>query len=546
MSAPSAIENDPLVALEEVSKRLQIDHLDQLDLGLLDTLAFKSAPSKWPSWTDLEICSSTPGNPANRSGVIKAVHDLCSKLDQMLDRPACQTALGKQAVDLHRERVRGLKKKLALLEDTLTPPDLEPLLFALEETYKRLQGAPEVATLDTFVFRSGKPGLFTTWTDLDLKVQTTGTSSKRGDVLAALRDLMSKGEQMLARPASQRALGSTRLKQYQSQMIAIHEKVDLLGDTLSPPNPQPLLFTLEAVSQRFVQRGSDSLENTLDSIAFRPGKPGLFTVWSDLDVTPGKTGSTENRGAVIMALEDLLAKFDGMLTRPTCQKALDTTSIHKYSSMKDTLRNTLEQYKNGPTAPQKNTFVEPFVAATLPQDLQQGRVEKLKLAISDPSPVIQPKIFSRSAWEEAGAVAGGSMLVAMAISIFIRSFAKAIPLVGLLAVVFSFVRRQHRVAVIAKRAAVAKDLYKTAATNKEVLNIFSLLTQEAQTQFLVGLDSEFRECIAQRYPSLKSMCVHIETFLASSPDDLERTNALTHIPKKGLGGKVSDALRRLL
>ena len=38
------------------------------------------------------------------------------------------------------------------------------------------------------------------------------------------------------------------------------------------------------------------------------------------------------------------------------------------------------------------------------------------------------------------------MLVAMVISFFIRSFAKAIPLVGLMAVVFSFIRRQHRVA----------------------------------------------------------------------------------------------------
>ena len=169
--------------------------------------------------------------------MIKAVHDLCSKLDQMLDRPACQKALGAQAIDHHRERASCLKKKLALLEDILTPPDLGPLRLALEETHNRLQG--EVSSLDAFVFRSGKPGLFTAWTDLDMKANKAGSPSNRREVLAALRDLISKGEQMLARPATQRALGSTEIDKYRSLMISIHEKVVLLGDMLSPPILSP-------------------------------------------------------------------------------------------------------------------------------------------------------------------------------------------------------------------------------------------------------------------------------------------------------------------
>jgi hypothetical protein len=537
MPAPSAVEHDPLAVLEEVFQRLKIGELDHPDPSLLDKLPFKtSSPGKWPSWTDLDIASTTQGHPANRSEVIRAVHDLCSKMDQMFDRPAYQKTLGAKAIDLHRTTVSSVKKKLALFEDVLSPADPRPLLTALEETNTRLQkldlNNPQLGLLDAFTFRSGKPGLFATWTDLDMSAQKTGSSSNRGAVIAALRDLLAKGEQMVARPACQRALGGAELEKYRAMMIAVSDKLALLGDTLSPPNPQPLLTMLEAVSQRFERTPGP---NALDSFAFRPGKPGLFTVWTDLDLSEGKTGSSSNRGAVIMALDDLLVKFDRMLARPACQKTLGTPTIQKYGLMRTTVGEKLDRFKN-PT---------PVAPPCAPRPAQeQERVAAVKRGFEDRCPIRRPTLFSQAAWMEAGAVAGSSMMVAMGISIFAHSFMRAIPLVGLMAMVVSFVRRQNQVSAARKRCAAAKGLYNNATMNQDIVNIFPLLTQEAQAQFLVGLGSAFRESIAERYPSLKNMCDQINTFLSCSPDGLERTNALTNIPKRGLGEEVVNALRQ--
>jgi hypothetical protein len=558
MSAPSVLENDPLATLEEVSQRLEIEQPDHLDITLLDRISFKSAnPGKWPLWTDLDIRSNKQGNASNRGEAIKAVHDLCSKLDQMLDRPAYQKSLGSEAVAHHRERVATIRKKLVLFEDLLSPTDPKPLLSALEETDKRLGqldlNAPEIDILDAFVFQSGKPGLFTTWADLDMSSNKAGTPSNRREVISALRDLVSKAEQMLARPACQRELGSTELGRYRTMMIEVNKKLALLSDTLSPPNPQPLLSTLEEVSRRFEGVGTDTPDQSiLDSFLFRPGKPGLFTVWTDLDLDSDKAGSSNNRGAVIMAIDDLLAKFDRVLARPACQKALGP-SMQKYCSMRTTVGEKLDLFKNptrqNPSIAQKAAPAPIVTSPTTPspatqRSSEQERIAAVKLAIGDQIPIRKPTLFSRGAWAEAGAVAGSSMLVTALISIFVRFFAKAIPLVGLMAIVVSFVRRQHRVAIATKRCVTAKEFYKTATTNDDIVKIFPYLKEGAQAQFLVDLGPEFRGGVVKRYPSLETLISHIDTFLLSSPESLDRTNALTNIPKDALGEAVVGALRK--
>ena len=556
MSTRPVLESNPLVVLDEVSKRLEIDTLDTLDLCLLDKCPFKADnPGKWPSWEDLDISSYRQGNPSDRGGVIKAIHDLCSKVDLMLDRPACQKALGAEAVDRHRAGVVLVRKKLALLEDVLSPTDPWPLLTALDETDKRFTridlNNPEVSILDAFVFRSGTPGLFTTWTALDMTSVEAGAPSNRGAVITALRDLLSKSDQMLARPACQRALGSTTLEKYQSIMIAISEKLALLADTLSPPNLQPLLSMLDEVGRRFENIALEVPDlSILDSFAFHPGKPGLFTVWTDLDVANGRMGSPNNRGAVIMAVDDLLRKFDRMLARPVCQKTLEMTEIQKYRSLRNTVGEKLNLLKNSiepthPILPQTvSSAAVPFlIASPSPKahaelSLEQEKIDVVKRRIGDQIPIVRPALFSRAAWLEAGAVAGSSMMAAILFSVVFHSFVRAIPIVGVMAFVFSFIRRKGLVTATEKRCVLAEDLYKKAITNNDILNVFPLLTRYAQAQFLVGLDSKFRENIAERYASLKHMCTRIDAFLLSCPESLDRVNALTRFPKEGLGEQV--------
>lgn len=556
MSVPSVLEKDPLAVLQEVGLRLDIDEPDHLDLCLLDSLSFKSSsPSKWPSWTDLDIQSSKQGCASHRSEVIKAVYDLCSKLDQMFDRPAYQKTLESKTIDLHRRKIASIRKKLMLFEDVLSPTDPKPLLSSLEEIQKRLEGlnpnTPDVGILDSFVFCSGKPGLFTTWADLDLSSKKTGSSSNRKEVIAALRDLITKGEQMLARPACQRMLGNSDLEKYRTMMISVNEKVALLGDTLTPSNPQPLLSTLEEVNRRFEETGTNDPDlNVLDSFAFRPGKPGLFTVWTDLDLDSHKTGASNNRGAVIMAIDDLLAKFDRVVARPACQKALGP-SMSKYCAMRADVREKLDRCKNPipqkqPTEPKSASVaqvVPPTSSPVIQSSHEQERVEAVKQAIGDQAPVRQPIFLSRDAYIHAGASAGSSMIVILFLSIFFRSLVKAVPLVGLMAVVISLVRRHHRVTLAAKRCATVKELYKTAKTNDDIVKIFPFLKEGAQALFLIRLGSEFRERIGKKYPSLESMCTHIDTFLSSTPESIDRTNALTNIPKTALGDAVLYSLR---
>jgi hypothetical protein len=548
--------------LEEVSARLEIDTPDVLDLSLIDTFSFKSGdPGKWPSWTDLDIRPVSQGNSVNRGAVIKAVYDLCSKVDRMLG----QKDVAPETRDLHRARMASLRKKLTLLEDAISPTDPSPLLAALEATDRKLKGVdpnnPEVSILDAFVFSSGKPGLFTTWTDLDITSDTAGSSSHRGAVVRALCDLVSKSDQMLARPVCQRTLGSTVLEKYRSMMMAISETVSLLGDILSPPALQPLLAMVEEVNRRFENGVSEALDvSVLDSFAFCPGKPGLFTVWTDLDITTGRTGSCNNRGAVIMAVDDLMVKFDRMLARPASQKALGMETVQKYRLMRNAVGEKLGLLKNAvvptnPTVAQTplppTTVVVPLIAS--PPSLapspplssqEQGKIDAVKTRIGNQIPILTPTLFSRVAWMEAGAMAGSSMMVVILISIVFRSFVRAVPLVGILAIVVSFVRRHGLVAARAKRCAVARDLYKNAATNNDIVNVFPLLTKNAQAQFLVGLDSNFRESIARKYARLKNMCAYIDAFLSSPPESLERTHTLTSLRNERLGEEVVHALSK--
>ena len=536
MSAPTTLEPDPLAVLEEVSKRLEIDELDHLDLSLIDQFSFKSgSPKKWPSWTDLDITSCKPGNPKNRGEVVKAIHDLCSTLERL------------EPLDHQRSKISSVRKKLALLEDALSQPNPLPLLSSLEEVDKRLKrldpNSPDVGILDTFAFHPGKPGLFAAWTDLDMSITAT-TPSNRGAVITAIRDLISKTDLMLNRPACQRTLGSATIEKYRAMAIDISGKLALLADTLSPPNPQPLLSMLEEVNRRFENIGSENLDlGILDSFAFRPGKPGLFIAWTDLDVTAGRTGSPDNRGAVIMAVHDLMAKFDRMLDRPACQKALSMEAIQKYRSIRVCVGEKLDLLKNAITPTNPSTPQAPSSPLSHQSSQERELIDVVKRKIGDQTPIWYPKLFSRAAWIEAGAAAGSSMMVFILMSIAFHPLARAIPIVGLMAIVVSFVRRHRQVTATAKQCAVAEDLYKNAATNNDILNIFPLLTRHAQAQFLVRLDLEFRENIAKRHARLKNMCQHIDSFLSSRPESPERMNALTEFPKEGIGEEVVNALK---
>ena len=417
MSAPLIIETDPLTTLEGICCVLKVHEPDALDPCLLDAFSFKTpTPGKWPAWTDLEIGR---GNPANRNEVVRAIQDLCSKIDQVLARPAYQKSLGAEAADLHRSRMAGVRKKLALLEDLLSSPDLGPMLAALEETKARFSNCDlahvDPKILDSFPFRSGKPGLFAAWTDLDLGAGKIGWPSQRREVVAALRDLLSKAEQALARPACQRALGPEGLEKYRLMLLAIEERAALLGDALSPPNPKPLLSALEEADRKL---GAAPTVDALDSFAFFPGRPGLFAAWTDLDLSSCGSANGDNRGAVVMALDDLLAKFDHMAARPGYQKAIGAVDGERYRLMRQSLENRMKGLKDA---------LSPALPSTCDRTDVQTR-----------------KTFSRAAWIEAGAAAGMAMVAAFVLSFAFHPLARAVPLIGFLAVAYTFVRLAHK------------------------------------------------------------------------------------------------------
>ena len=532
------MQEDPLAMLETIYQKLGVDESESPSPNVLDAFSFTTPnPGKWPLWTDLAIdVSPVPSVPSkNREEVVRAIHDLCSKVDQMLDRPAYQNTHGSDAVTLRRSQVARIRKRLAMLQDALSSPDMSPICTAIEGAHNKLAqcdlAEANLSILDTFAFRSGKPGLFTTWTELDMSSTVPCGSSRRKEVVAALKDLLSKGEQLLARPACQRALGVQDLEKYRSMMSFISERVAALSDTLSPPNPQPLLSALEEVDRRLNR--PDPV--TLDSIAFLPKKQGLFIVWTDLDVDSSAAGNANNRGAVIMALDDLLATFDRMVTRPACQKALGATEVERYRAMKAGVEKRLGLIKEAlaPARPSPRPLAHPE---------EPNRIDVVKQAIGDRIPVRQFTVFSKAAWVHAGAVAGGSMAAALLGSFVMHSLARAVPLVGLFAVAAFFIRRQNSVAAMARKCAAAGDFYRKATKGSDIINILPMLTPDAQALFLVGLDAEFRRSAVDKFPSLKSMCDQIDSFRSSDPESLDRTNALTNIPKTGLGMYVVQAL----
>jgi hypothetical protein len=250
-----------------------------------------------------------------------------------------------------------------------------------------------------------------------------------------------------------------------------------------------------------------------------------------------------------MAVDDLMAKFDCMLARPVCQKALEVTTIQKYRLMRNSIGEKLDLLKNTvvPTkaiSPLITTQPSLVLSHSPMPSQEQEKIDVVKKRIGDQPPILCPSLFSRMACIEAGAVAGSSMMVAILLSIVFRSFVRGIPIVGMMAIVVSFVRRQGLVTARAKRCAVAEDLYKKATTGNDILNIFPLLTRYAQAQFLVGLDSEFRGNVIRRYSSLKNICTCIDAFLSCCPESLERVHALANFPKEGLGKEVVQALAK--
>jgi hypothetical protein len=563
-STQSASDTDLLTMLDEAGKRLKIDELDFLDPILLDRFSFKSAkPKKWPAWTDLSTDSSKPSNPDNRNGVIKALHDLCSKAELVLNPSENSNELGQQDGEAYRARLHSVRKKLVLLEDSLSPANPLPLLSVLKEADKKLElldpNRPDISVLERFSFQPGKPGLFTTWSDLDMSASESGIPSNRSAVITALRDLISKSSLMLDRPACQRTLGTPATEKWRAMIASINEKLSVLGDALSPPNFQPLLLLLEEVSRRFQNVTAEAIDLTiLDSFAFRPGKPGLFTAWSDLDITDGRTGSSNNRGAVIMALGDLIAKFDQMLDRPACQKALGEAAIQTYSSMRIAVEEKLrlineaimpkETYvKQAPTESSPSEF--PIIASSpdLPPlrefiSQEQKLIERVKKQFGDTPPIIRPVLFTQTTWIHAGAVAGSSMAITMLASIIFHALARAVPIIGLAALAGSLALRHRLVASVTKQCAAAKELYNHASTNNDIENIFPFLTQDAQACFLVGLDADFRANISKRFGCLKDICLHIDSYLSSTPESAERTYALANFPKEGLGKASLKAL----
>ena len=287
------------------------------------------------------------------------------------------------------------------------------LFAALEEVSTRLSNcnpdSPDLGLLDSFVFRPGKPGLFATWTDLDMTPGIAGGPTHRREALSALRDLSSKGTQTLERCRNQ--LGQAELEKHQSMVASIREKTAVLGDALSPPNHQPLLSALEE-AERKLQGAPDA--SALDAFTFHPGKPGLFIAWTDLDITNAAAGSPNNRNAVMMALDDLLAQFDRMVARPACQKALGAEAKEKYLLVKKTVSERLEAMKKPPTP------------------AAQQRIR-------------QPKPFPKDGWIEALSLAGFSMVASLALSAVFHPLVKATPLIGLMAVAVSLLRKPKQV-----------------------------------------------------------------------------------------------------
>lgn len=556
LSTQAVLESDLVAVFQEMCARFKIDQPDSLDVSLLDACAFKSGnPGKWPTWIDLDIHSSKRGNPANRGEAIKAVHDVCSKLESLLDNSEGHKPIGSEAIGAYRTKVISLRKKVTLLEDALLPINPELLLAALEGADTKLMAIdsmnPEVSILDAFAFCPGKPGLFATWADLDIASCKAGDPSKRGSVVAALRDLLVKCDQLLSRPACQRALGSTTLEKYRSMTLVVGEKLTLLEDALSPPNLQPLLLMLEEMSRRFEHVSVKTCDvRLLDTCAFRPGRPGLFTVWTDLDVSTDVVGSPNNRGAVIMALDDLMAKSERILARPSSQLALGADTIQKYCLMRASIGALLALLKNAvvpstPNAPK--TFMPSPVKQSLlccsPQHSSvQEKIKSIKKKIGKQPPIVYPTLFSQEACIEAGAMAGTSMVAAMLIAILFRSIVKLVPVVGLVAIVLSLVRRQNFIANDTKRRAAAETQYKNAITDNDILNIFPLLARHVQAQFLVNLDSEFRRSVARRYTSLTAMCAYIDAYLSASPESPDRTIVETNLRMGRFGKEVARVL----
>ena len=289
---------------------------------------------------------------------------------------------------------------------------VKSLLAALEEVSARLSrgstNGPELSLLDSFVFRTGKPGLFTTWTDLDMTPGIAGGPAHRKDALAALRNLATKGAQTLERLKSQLDPGT--LEKYRSMTASIREKTAALGDALSPPNHQPLLSALEEADRRLKSAPDAS---ALDAFTFHPGKPGLFIAWTDLDFTNAAPGSPNNRNAVMMALDDLLAQFDRMIARPACQKTLGAEAVERYLLVKKAVSERLSSIKT--PAPAARPSVQP------------------------------PKLFSKAGWIDAGSSAGFSMAAALVLSAAFHPFARATPLIGLMAAAFSFLSRHRQI-----------------------------------------------------------------------------------------------------
>lgn len=434
--------------------------------------------------------------------------------------------------------------ELSLFE--LTP------LKALEEVSGKLKDInldnPDVTILETFAFHPGKPGLFTVWTDLDLRSGGSGSPNNRGEVIKAVHDLLCKCDVMLDRPACQGALGKEGINKYRAMRSAVSEKWELLKDALLPLKPQPLLSALHEVKRRLNNSGSPSFDlSILDTFAFYPGKPGLFPVWTDLDLTGSTMGNTRNRGEVINAIHDLLSKCDHMLERPACQKALGAAEIEKHRAVTIFIKNKLGLLEEAFSCNDRCTGPSQSEVASLPlanpSVEEQKQIDTIKRKVGSDTPIYRPRLFSKDSLVDAGAMAGVSMMVAIFAAMLFHAPAFVILIVCVVAIVLSFVRRYIRISSVAKRCDIAEKLYLGASTSEDILNLFPTLTSSARAQFLIGLGPEFREKIAQKHSTLKSICLHVDAFLSSKPDSPERANVMTNFPKDRFGKAVLEAVR---
>ena len=531
-----------LKALEEVGKRLEIEKPDSLDLSILERFSFTSAkPKKWPSWKDLDLVSGKNGSQKNRAEAIKAVYDLCSTCERIVGGTSERGEIGRYGT-----MARSIREKLALLEDALSLPDPAPLLAALEDVFQKFgvldPNSPDVGMLDVFSFRPGKPGLFTVWTDLDLPSGKGGSPNNRSEVLNAIQDLVTKWDQRLGRPAFRRLLRNEEVQKYQAMRAAIGEKLAILKDALLPPNPRPLFSMLEEVHRRFESASKLDLR-ILDTFAFELGKPGLFTVWTDLDITTKREGRPENRGEVVKALVDLLSNYDRMLERPVCLKMLAVEELQKYGAMRSAVGAKIEQVASSDQP--SGSEVSPSLKAPSKGMQQSVLVDAVKRAIGNNDPIVCPTFFSQAFCVHTGAVVGGSMILAKLASLVVAVPFRAIPLVGVIVLLGVLFRRWESMAKKNRRSAAAEKAYREAKSNTDIIDLFPALTRYARAQFLVGLGPEFRDALSQRYASVKNICLMIDTLLSLKPGSLERHSALNNFPQEGQGRAVADVLRNI-